>query len=64
MWLVVDSFLISFLELIVLNSCRADVYPEVAPFVISVAATNGADELTYFSNYGKDSIDIAAPGAL
>ena len=30
--------------------------------VISVAATNQDDDLAWFSNYGADSVDIAAPG--
>src|SRR5262249_37670402 len=30
--------------------------------VISVAATDHADSLAYFSNYGSNSVDIAAPG--
>jgi len=30
--------------------------------IIAVAATNNKDELAYFSNYGKESVDIAAPG--
>ncbi len=30
--------------------------------IISVAATNQDDNLTTFSNYGKDSVDVAAPG--
>ena len=30
--------------------------------IISVAATNSSDELCSFSNYGTDSVDIAAPG--
>lgn len=32
-------------------------------YVISVAASNENDELAAFSNYGKESVDIAAPGA-
>lgn len=31
-------------------------------YVISVAASNEKDELASFSNYGKKSVDIAAPG--
>lgn len=34
-----------------------------SPYIISVAATNEKDELAAFSNYGKTSVDIAAPGA-
>ncbi len=30
--------------------------------VISVAATNSYDELEYFSNYGRSSVDLGAPG--
>jgi subtilisin family serine protease len=30
--------------------------------IISVAATDSADELAYFSNYGANSVDVAAPG--
>lgn len=33
------------------------------PNVISVAATNNADSLTSFSNFGLSSVDIAAPGS-
>lgn len=32
------------------------------PNVISVAATDSSDELADFSNFGADSVDIAAPG--
>ncbi len=32
-------------------------------YVISVAASNENDELAAFSNYGKESVDLAAPGA-
>lgn len=35
-----------------------------APNVISVAATNNQDALTAFSNYGKNSVHLAAPGEL
>jgi len=35
-------------------------YP--APGILSVAATNPADELAEFSNYGQHSVDLAAPG--
>jgi subtilisin family serine protease/subtilisin-like proprotein convertase family protein len=31
--------------------------------VISVAATDASDNLAYFSNYGEQSVDLAAPGA-
>jgi len=33
------------------------------PNIISVAASDQADNLTYFSNYGLTSVDVAAPGA-
>lgn len=33
------------------------------PNIISVAATDQNDNLTYFSNYGLTSVDVAAPGA-
>lgn len=44
-----------------------DVTPQIPasytfPGIISVAATDGADSLTSFSNYGQNSVDIAAPG--
>jgi subtilisin family serine protease len=32
------------------------------PNVVSVAASNNVDQLAYFSNYGKTTVDIAAPG--
>jgi len=32
------------------------------PNIIAVAASNNQDELTSFSNYGKKSVDLAAPG--
>ncbi|AFZ07458.1 Subtilisin [Oscillatoria nigro-viridis PCC 7112] len=32
------------------------------PNVISVAATNYVDQLSWFSNYGKNTVDLAAPG--
>ncbi len=34
-----------------------------SPYVISVAASNEKDELTTFSCYGANNVDIAAPGA-
>ena len=34
-----------------------------SPYIISVAASNEKDELAGFSNYGTESVDIAAPGA-
>ncbi len=33
-----------------------------SPYVISVAATNERDELASFSNWGAETVDIAAPG--
>ncbi|MBM3465103.1 MAG: hypothetical protein FJX76_23635 [Armatimonadetes bacterium] len=30
--------------------------------IVSVAATNSADEIAYFSNHGLTSVDVAAPG--
>jgi hypothetical protein len=30
--------------------------------IISVAASDPADQLTWFSNYGRNSVDVAAPG--
>lgn len=30
--------------------------------IIAVAATNQMDQLTYFSNFGRESVDVAAPG--
>lgn len=32
------------------------------PNVISVAATSNTDDLAWFSNYGAESVDLAAPG--
>ncbi len=32
------------------------------PNIISVASTNNNDELSWFSNYGTESVDLAAPG--
>ncbi len=37
-------------------------YPATAPGVIAVAATDNTDTLASFSNYGKNSVSIAAPG--
>lgn len=41
-----------------------DNYPSTidSPYIISVAASNEKDELAGFSNYGTESVDIAAPG--
>ena len=33
-----------------------------SPYIISVAATNSRDSLAAFSNYGANSVDLAAPG--
>jgi len=33
------------------------------PSIISVASTDHNDKLSYFSNYGKKSVDLAAPGS-
>ncbi|HJU55622.1 MAG TPA: FG-GAP-like repeat-containing protein, partial [Pyrinomonadaceae bacterium] len=50
------------------NDSRNDdwnpVYPASydAPNVISVAATNPDDSVSYFSNYGKQTVDLGAPG--
>ncbi len=37
-------------------------YPAAYPDVISVAATDESDQRAFFSNYGADWVDIAAPG--
>lgn len=44
---------------------EAAIYPANydSPYVISVASTNEKGELSSFSNYGKDSVDLAAPGS-
>ncbi|MDO5589864.1 MAG: S8 family serine peptidase [Lachnospiraceae bacterium] len=34
-----------------------------SPYVVSVAATNEMGQLSKFSNYGKEMVDIAAPGS-
>lgn len=46
------------------NNDTAPYYPASYsdPNVISVAATDQSDSLTWFSNYGYSSVDIAAPG--
>lgn len=43
---------------------RKKIYPASwrFPNVIAVAASNNKDELADFSNHGKESVDIAAPG--
>jgi subtilisin family serine protease len=33
-----------------------------APNVLCVAATNSSDKLAYFSNFGRRTVDVAAPG--
>jgi len=38
-------------------------YNRFAANVLSVAASDARDELAAFSNYGRDSVDITAPGA-
>lgn len=40
-------------------------YPASFPvnYLLSVAATDGTDSLTWFSNYGSTSVDVAAPGS-
>ena len=46
------------------NNDSLDVAPANtnSPYVISVAATNEKDELAAFSNYGAETVDVAAPG--
>ena len=46
------------------NNDTTPVYPAGFPFsnIIAVAASNGSDTLSSFSNYGSRSVDIAAPG--
>jgi Subtilase family len=46
------------------NVDTTDSYPCAydLPNVLCVAATGGRDELASFSNYGADTVDIAAPG--
>jgi subtilisin family serine protease len=49
------------------STANADVSPDYPaafdlPNVISVAGSDPQDELLYFSNYGKKSVDLAAPG--
>ena len=47
-----------------LNTDSSPNYPSsyALPNVISVAATNSSDGLAWFSNYGKRSVDLGAPG--
>jgi subtilisin family serine protease len=46
------------------NNDAAPVYPASydSPNIISVAATDSQDQLASFSNYGLESVDLAAPG--
>jgi subtilisin family serine protease len=49
------------------SALNADVYPSFPaaynlPGIVSVAATDGADGLAGFSNYGALSVDLGAPG--
>jgi subtilisin family serine protease len=48
------------------NTDNLKYYPANYPLknIISVAATDNEGELVSFSNYGKNSVDIAAPGQL
>jgi Ca2+-binding RTX toxin-like protein len=47
-----------------MNTDVAPAYPASLnlPEIISVAATDVTDSLAYFSNYGKSTVDLAAPG--
>ncbi|MES2504841.1 MAG: S8 family peptidase [Myxococcota bacterium] len=46
------------------NNDEVDSYPADYKLdnIISVAATNNKDELAYFSNYGKHTVHVGAPG--
>jgi len=46
------------------NNDNIPVYPASVPLdnVISVAAVNNSGDLTFFSNHGVNSVDLAAPG--
>jgi subtilisin family serine protease len=46
------------------NNDTTPVYPASynSPNIISVAATDSQDQLASFSNYGPESVDLAAPG--
>lgn len=48
-----------------LNTDLSPQYPAAYPLdgIISVAATTTGDTLSYFSNYGKTSVDVGAPGS-
>ena len=47
-----------------LNADTLPSYPAAydSPAIVSVAATDNADSLAWFSNYGRTSVDLAAPG--
>lgn len=47
------------------NNDKVDTYPANidSDYIVSVGASNREDKLVAFSNYGKNSVDIAAPGA-
>jgi len=45
------------------NNDKKAMYPANSASVISVAATTKADKLAFFSNYGKKTVHLAAPGA-
>jgi subtilisin family serine protease len=46
------------------NSDESPHYPAAydSPNIVSVAASNASDALANFSNYGSESVDLAAPG--
>ena len=46
------------------NNDASPTYPSSysLPNVVSVAATNSSDGLAWFSNYGRSSVDLGAPG--
>jgi subtilisin family serine protease len=46
------------------NNDQQAIYPASydVPNVLSVAATNDQDDLAFFSNFGSESVDVAAPG--
>jgi subtilisin family serine protease len=48
-----------------LNTDLVPAYPASYPnpSIISVASTDDTDRLSYFSNYGASSVDLAAPGS-
>ncbi len=47
------------------NNDRGGDFPAMydSPYLISVAATNVRGDLASYSNYGKETVDIAAPGS-